>query len=341
MQFTMRWILLLAAALFGLNPQLAMAITRRHDVDDQVYINLASSDLYEAVGLWQAPGACGWSGATLIHPQWAITAAHCTPAPDATPTFKLGASETDFYLQQDPDNWFRNPDYSGGANIVNGHDFGLIHFPTPILDVTPAKLYRDVFEVDREATVIGFGRTGTGLTGEDTGLGIGVKRAATNWIDGRGGQVGWSVNVIVGDFDHPTSSVGNLPIGPSTATEFEGMIAFYDSGGAWFIEDNGQLNLAAVTSFRANTDEEADSNYGDIFGSSRITRDQAWIDSNNAASYYWTNTTGTWNTASMWDGGSVPGATETAVVTAGTVGINTPASTEYLFIDRSGTVQLN
>ncbi len=270
-----RWAASLAMACLAVSP--VWGIVRRDDVADQVYIDYATDDLYESVGLWQAPGASNWCGATLISPHWAISAGHCIPGASSTPSFSLGADLSSLDLTVTPDDWFRHSAYDSD-NIGNGRDFGLIHFAEPILDVTPARLYRGTNgELGKVGTVIGYGRTGTGTTGQQSSLPVGVKRGANNMIDSLGSAIGASVNVLVGDFDNPTNPADSR-FGSNVPLPLEGMIALFDSGSGWFAEIDGVQYLIGVTSFRDATDGAYDSDYGDTFGIGRITRNTAWID---------------------------------------------------------------
>ena len=122
-------------------------------------------------------------------------------------------------------------------------------------------------------TSVGFGITGTGLTGSDTFTL--QKRAGQNVIDafvGKGRR-----RTIVADFDNPLNP-GDSSFGSSDPLSLEYLIAPGDSGGGLFINVDGIDLLAGVHSFGAAFDGLADSDYGDISGDSLVTPFNSWID---------------------------------------------------------------
>ena len=89
----------------------------------------------------------------------------------------------------------------------------------------------------REATWVGTGLTGTGLTGAQAPLEF---RAFTNVIDVIGTEYGLTETSFVADFDRPDGSTNADPLLSSpTATRLEGNVATGDSGGGVFVTVGG------------------------------------------------------------------------------------------------------
>ena len=307
----LRIAILVSALLFGASRP-ALGITIRHDKDDADYVALSTDPKWAAAGVYTSTSTCAGSGGTLIHPEWVITAGHCL---NSSAAFRLGATRGNPDVSVDVSSTTRHPMYSSG-NIANGKDLGLSNLSAPILSVTPMRLYRFAGEIGQEITVVGYGRTGTGLSGQ-TGSGLGIRRAGTNRVDAFGGIIGASSQVLITDFDNPNNPSDSFS-GPSTPLEYEHGIALYDSGSGWFADIGGTTYLLGVTSFRTNTDGSDNSDYGDIFGATRVSREITWINSAHDQTMFWNpNQTGDWGTAGLWETSTEPGAANAAVIDGG------------------------
>lgn len=238
------------------------AATIRDDQPDSNYLDLGARPEYAPVGRFV--NSWGYTGsATLIAPDWVLTAAHSLVAANSA-TFTInGNAYTSSEL-------FLNPGWQNG-NPLAGYDFGLVHLSSPVIGVTPATLYTGSAELGLTATFVGFGLTGTGLTGYRTL--DNRKRAFQNVIDGDFGNPG----VLLGcDFDNPHSAADNA-FGDALPLGLEGSVAPGDSGGGVFLTLDSQTYLAGVISFVAGTDGSGNSDYGDVNGFGRVSAFTPWI----------------------------------------------------------------
>jgi len=244
----------------------ASAITIRDDRSQSQYLALASQAIYGSVGrIDEKAGSSAYIGSgTLIAPNWVLTAGHMVS--DATALkFTVGGST---YTAS---SWVSDPLWNG--NLTLGYDIGLVKLSTAVTGITPAKRYTGSSELGKVGTMVGYGMTGTGLTGAKTF--DGKKRAAQNMIDTLYGSSG---RILAVDFDNPKKSRDNV-YGSATPLNLEGLIAPGDSGGALFIDSASGPLLAGVTSFGAAWDGKVDSDYGDIGGFMRVSKLNSWIDS--------------------------------------------------------------
>jgi len=129
-------------------------------------------------------------------------------------------------------------------------------------------LYTGSAEFGQVATWVGYGFTGTGLTGYQTSLGN-QKRAFQNTIDRNFGNP----SLLIGSsFENPLTFANAQPL--------EGCVAPGDSGGGVFITMGSQDYLAGVISFVTSTNgTTANSGYGDLSGAGRVSTAIPWIDS--------------------------------------------------------------
>jgi len=271
------WSLVSVAAVVLLT-QSAWGIVRRDDVDDDQYTGLANQPQFAAVGKVFAGTRAG-SGTVIANGWWVLTAAHVVAGASSI-SFQIGAST---YTAQ---NVFIHPSYPGSGFFPTA-DIALIELNAPVAGVTPAQIYTGTNEIGKQGHSVGYGLTGTGITGYISNT-YGTKRAMRNIIDliiFPNGTISPNGTILLSDFDSPGDANNSLGSGSSpTPLDLEGMVAPGDSGGPVFIEEGGIWYIAGVHSFLADPgpptgNGQVDARYGDIMGSTRVSSYAGWINS--------------------------------------------------------------
>jgi hypothetical protein len=268
----------LLPALFAA-PGRSIAGTIRDDRDPQLYLNLGADPRYASVGKfdltkWE-PGFS--ASGTLVGNDWVLTAAHVM---EGTTTGQFTVGGQSYNVSR----WVTHPKWDG--ELRRGYDLALVKLDRDVSGVAPAGLYTGKREFGSLATFVGFGRTGTGVSG-DTAFDA-VKRAGQNTIDGSIGKEQWPLNAtfhsklpksartFLVDFDNPHNG-SDSQVGDAAPVDLEYLISLGDSGGGAFIDsDKGPL-LAGVHSFAEVPDGVDDSDYGDVTGDVRVSAHAKWI----------------------------------------------------------------
>jgi len=144
--------------------------TIRHDRSDSLHQNLAALADYAGVGqfIGKTSTSSFAASGTLIAPDWILTAAHVVDQATSL-TFKVGGNS--YTASQ----WVYHSKWNG--NLAAGYDIALVKLGS-IPGIAAATRYSGSDELGALGTSVGFGKTGTGLTGATTFDGI--KRAGHN-----------------------------------------------------------------------------------------------------------------------------------------------------------------
>lgn len=246
---------------------MGQAGTIRHDRDDSLYLNLAASSGYNTVGqfLGTTSTYSYYGSGTLIAPNWILTAGHVVDQATSL-SFTIGGGS--YTASQ----WVSHPNWSG--NLSTGYDIALVQLSSAVAGITPATRYTGANELGAQATSVGFGKTGTGLTGAITF--DSKKRAGQNVVDKF--YSNQNNRVLLSDFDNPVNAADSA-FGSSIAGNLEYLIAPGDSGGGLFLDFGQGPLLAGVHSFGSAVDGLVDSDYGDRSGHTRVSVFNSWIDS--------------------------------------------------------------
>ena len=188
------------------------AIIVRDDRKDEKYLEFGKQ--FPAVGLI-LPRA---GAATLIAPRWALTAGHVAQNLRSKATISFGGEE--YPIQ-------KKVIYPGWKEEGPG-DLALLYLSKAVKGVEPLSIYTGQKETGSTIAFVGYGGTGTGVTGRDHE--DGKKRAATNQVD-RADQ-DW----LYFNFDPPAS-----------ATDLEGISGPGDSGGPALIKIKERWQIVGVS----------------------------------------------------------------------------------------------
>ncbi|MEM7329732.1 MAG: trypsin-like serine protease [Pseudomonadota bacterium] len=236
----------------------ASAIVGRHDVEHSQYF--AEADLYPALfGLYKTPDGFNDCMGTIIAPQWALTAAHCTTEIGVSGEILNAGFEVD--TASGPATIDMVVRYKG-IRFGQDRDIALLRFAEPLANVQPVELYRQADEVSKKVVILGWGDTGDGMTG--VAKSDGIFRKAENRVDSITGV--W----LVWGFDDPRHA-------PARALPLEGVAGPGDSGGPAFIETATGLKLAGISSGQDPMDQKGGT-YGVQEYYVRISPLTNWVD---------------------------------------------------------------
>lgn len=226
------------------------AIVIRHDRPDSAYVALGSR--YADILAHVEERAEG----TVLAPRWVLTAAHVVESlgPFDAPWVTIGGS------RYDVEKILIHPDWEGGwDDFLSNHDLALLKLERPVPQVRPVRLYRGDEEHGMVVTLLGRGKTGTGVTGQVGEKGMTV-RGATNRIDGV------SETALLMTFD----------IGEDDSTELEAGAGAGDSGGPALLARGDTIFIVGVSS--AGTGAKGYGMYGTLDIYTRVSGLADWIE---------------------------------------------------------------
>jgi len=256
----------LASLFFVLVP--ADAIVIRHDTGYTRYI--ASATDYPGVFPLEQQGHRNICVATLVAPQWALTAAHCA----TETTMQAALRDGQAYKVQIAGQTHHieavhlHPTWSGESleRLQPGQvDLALLRLSAPVNVDAVVELYRGEDELAQTMTFLGWGYTGIGTTG-----------SAIN--DGR---LRFAHNTVILADEHLRFEFDDPRVNDDQAVEFEGIPGLDDSGGPALLTERGSMLLAgiAVGELTGGADYVGAGRYGAIVVYERVSQHLDWVDS--------------------------------------------------------------
>lgn len=262
---------LLFAGLLAFSVLSANAVIIRDDVPDSAYIALGSEANFPASGFITASSNGAPLGGTLIDSRFVLTVAHIQGdiIPGVT-TFTIGGAAYVIAEQK--------PHPAFNATGIFENDINVLRLTAPVLNVTPATYNTGAPELGSTATTIGYGETGTGLSGSIVGS-SGQRRGANNVVDAFGDGVLLPNTSFLADFDNPGNPLDSS-LGSPLPLALEGTLALFDSGGGVYTDFGSGPVLIGLNSFVASRDGTPNNDYGDLFGATRVALYNDYIAAN-------------------------------------------------------------
>lgn len=237
----------------------------RHDLDDFYYRDFGQSDPFDPVGRITGRSVTGGgfsASGVLFDDRWLLTAAHVVDDAAAL-SFSLQGQT---YQATD---WLPHAHWSGG--LWDGYDIALVKLNRAVTGVPAATRDRSVGDdLGQLGFTIGYGTTGTGLTGAT--VNTTQLRGGINTVDRISGRI------LLSDFDQDGVRHTGAFLGSTAGQTLEYNVAPGDSGGALFTRSGNEIVVTGITSFLAAYDGLADGDYGDWSGYTEVAPFNDWID---------------------------------------------------------------
>ena len=239
------------------------AIIIRHDVLSTDY-EVSAID-YPAVFFLERQGSRKVCVATVIHRQWALTAAHCVEETMLEDTVKMGrrfAVEVGGQVRE-VDLVIKHPQYDQTA--PDDIDLALLRFRNPSQLPHPLPLQQQQNELGQEVTLLGWGYFGLGTSGRQ--YDDGRFRRATN-------RITVANRYLRFEFDDPRDAA-------SETLDLEGVPGLGDSGGPALIATDTGNYLAGIAVGQIkdeNFSEETQGEYGAVAIYERVSSHLDWIE---------------------------------------------------------------
>jgi hypothetical protein len=253
----------LSAAYLAILTFTSHAIIIRHDVRADDY-EVRSAD-YPAVFYLEQQGSRRVCAATVIHPRWAISAAHCM---DETTLGDTIANKRRFAVEvagkvREIDAIIKHPDFD--LTSSTDVDLVLLRFRSESSTPIPYPLQLDSDELGATVRILGWGYFGLGINGRQ--FDDGKMRMAKNVVD-------YAQSRLRISFDDPR-------IANSAPMALEGMPSLGDSGGPALIEGKSGLVLAGIAIGEIkgpDFSEETQGKYGSVAVYERLSKHLTWIE---------------------------------------------------------------
>ena len=226
----------------------AHAIITRDDVDDADFRVYPSQ--YPAVIALLGPGDCL---GTLIHPTYVLTVAHCAAEVPVGTALTIGGDT------RTVSSVILHPRWQDGGDTF---DIAMLRLDAATLQVEPYQLYRGGDEVGQQVELLGAGKHGTGIEGEQGASDDGLLRRATNTVDAV------DDHFLRFTFDDPSRE---------EVTDREGVGAAGDSGGPVLLRQGGITYLAGLNAWGGSCDHDV-GQYGAADYQTRVSTFADWID---------------------------------------------------------------
>jgi len=233
----------------------------------------------------------GCTGSLLPDGYSILTAAHCitsyygSSVPSSVSVYFLGQSGS---VEDTSTTYYVDPNWTGNSTV--GGDLAVLR----LQQAAPSSAARYSLYTGISTTspilLAGYGYSGTGTTGADSSTyGFGTLRQGQNRYDYTGDALGWSANLLVGDFDNGTTTYNALGTTDSDIPD-EVDLSFGDSGGPSFYDGE----IIGVHDF-IDCSMDADGNclippsghsystsdnsyFGQIFADTSVSAYASWID---------------------------------------------------------------